>query len=125
MCEDQPLRLHDLAIAALEPVVDAFGRTHADPKEAARPNVRLLRRYREAARRSLPVLQVLGIGPTFEDEFTRRIEQARDDQLILRRFGAALAFALLAAMFLLLLFQFAQILIQTIKTFVPETAIVL
>src|ERR1700681_3853638 len=35
------------------------------------------------------------------------------------------AFALLAAMFLLLLFQFAQILIQPIKTFVPEAAIVL
>ena len=64
---EQPLRLHDLVVVAFQPMVDAFWRPHANAKKAAWPNVGLTRRYRKTARCSLPMLQVLGVGPTSEN----------------------------------------------------------
>src|SRR2546426_5789531 len=69
-------------------MVDAFRRAHADPVGAARAEIYLMGRHREAARSPLPAFQVLGFGPRLKDEAAWRVEDAREDELgrgLLRR----------------------------------------
>src|SRR5881296_3697273 len=83
--EDEPHRLHDLAIDAPQPMVGALGRAHAEAIDAARADVHRAGWDREAFR-APPARKVLRLGPNLEHEAGWRIQDARDDEYLLRRF---------------------------------------
>src|SRR5438128_4225587 len=80
MPDDDPLRSHDLDKNALVLVVDAIRAVHDEAPGTARPHVELLERVRESFRPP-PLREVLGIGPRLEHELTRRVDDARGDDL--------------------------------------------
>src|SRR5215218_9125047 len=81
--EDDPLGHHDLAKYALGPDLAALGRSHAVVRDAARAEIDLAERRREALR-TPPAHEVLRLGPRLEHELARSVEHARDDKLLLR-----------------------------------------
>src|SRR5579862_1155891 len=80
--EDQTLRVDNLAIHALQPVINAFRRAHAEPVSAAGTKVDVVRAYRKSFWRALPARQMLGFGPGVEDKLARRVENALYQQLV-------------------------------------------
>src|SRR5712692_391474 len=80
---DDPLRRDDFAIDAFGPKVAALGRPHAVVKDATRAQIDLTDRRGEAVRPP-PAHHALGLRPRLEHAVTRRVEDARDDDLSFR-----------------------------------------
>src|SRR5580658_2998014 len=77
--EGQPLRLEDFTETASDPMLNAVRRDHADAPTTTGLRIKRVRRHRETARPK-PSQQVLRFYPGAEDEGSRRIEDALDDQ---------------------------------------------
>src|SRR5437867_8822670 len=92
MLEDDPLGFHDLDKDALVLIVDAIGAVHDEAPDATRPHVEVLKRVRKPLRPP-PVPQVIRVGPRFEHELARRVEDARGDDLpVCERLSGAVLF---------------------------------
>src|SRR5579862_5260149 len=78
---DNPLRLDDLAIDTVHPMLEAKA-AHTEAKLAAGAKVHLADRDREVIR-SKPSHQMLGLSPRLEHKRAGRIEDARDAELAL------------------------------------------
>src|SRR5689334_7971403 len=85
VAEDQALGLDDLAKDSTHPVFAALGRKHAAPPGAARPQVHLAGGQAETAR-TVPMDQMLRVGPGFEHEASRCVKDALDNQHPFLRF---------------------------------------
>src|SRR5208282_976024 len=84
--KDNPLRFDDLPILAGHRINRTVGCAHVDADGASRPRVQLADGVRESMR-TPPLLHVFGIGPSLEDERTRRIKCARHDEFPLLHRG--------------------------------------
>src|SRR5437660_2707272 len=78
--EDDALVPDDLAVHAVERVVDAVGSAHHEAIRAARAEVHLAAGQREAFR-APPFADVLRLSPQLPNELARRVEDAREDHL--------------------------------------------
>src|SRR5207302_5695181 len=77
--KDEALRLDNLAVDALLPMVGALGRAHADAKGPARPDIHIAISRHEALW-SPPARCAIGLCPRLKHEMARRIEDPCDDQ---------------------------------------------
>src|SRR6185437_9250176 len=78
--ERESLGRNHFGVHTLQPVVDSFGRAHADLVLAAGPYLGFDGGHRESNRRVFPSLEMLGIGPRLEHHLARRVEETRDVQ---------------------------------------------
>src|SRR5713226_5702144 len=79
---DEALRLHDLAVDDLILIVNAIGTVHDEPPNAAWSHVHLGNRGRKPFRPP-PLPYVVWICPQLEHDLSRRVEDARGDDLAL------------------------------------------
>jgi len=82
--EDEPRVRNDLAIDAVHGVLAAVRACHDEAKSAAQPKIDIAG-YQRAVAAAKPMLEMLGLGPSLEDEAARRIDAARHDDLAVRR----------------------------------------
>src|SRR5215472_1653989 len=84
---DQAFWFDDLAKDALRPMIIALGSEHMDSICAARAQFAAQDGTPEASR-THPADKMLRIGPGFEDQLARRVEDASDDEHPVGRFGS-------------------------------------
>src|SRR6266852_708515 len=82
---DDPFGWDDFPIDAVRVMLVAVGRAHAEAITPACAEIHLAHWESEAIR-AKPVHDVLGLGPRFEHERSRCVEDSRDDELPRRRF---------------------------------------
>src|SRR5206468_12019818 len=118
--DDQPFRLGDLAIDALLPVLGPVGRALADAKGASGSDVHCAMK-RGKALRTPPARCAIGLGPGLENERSRGIEDAVNDEFGARRCRRRTGWC--RHLSILLTLQLAQISRHAIQALLPEPAI--